>query len=174
MSLQDRIDPKFSPDTLESLTAFDSVQELTSRLENFIESACASVRNSVPDEGADPRIETMKRYIREHCFQDDFSLQMAADHFGLTPSNLSHFFKNGTGIGLSEYVQDLRRREACRLLAETEEPIQEIGRRVGMPNGSSFIRSFRQQTGLTPGQYRAGQKAKNRNPATAHAEPGRS
>ena len=40
------------------------------------------------------------------------------------------------------------------LLAETEEPVQIIGERVGMPNVSSFIRSFKQQTGLTPGQYR--------------------
>ena len=108
----------------------------------------------------DRRIEDMKQYIRANCFRDDFSLQLAADHFGLTPSNLSHYFKNCTGIGLSEYVQDLRLAEACRLLLETEEPIQEIGRRVGMPNGSSFIRSFKQQTGMTPGQYRAGKNKK--------------
>ena len=67
----------------------------------------------------------------------------------------SHYFKNCTGTGLSEYVQEQRRNEACRLLTTTDTPIQEIGRQIGMPNVSSFIRSFRQQTGLTPGQYRA-------------------
>ena len=154
---RDRISPDLSPDRLESLMSFDSVQELTARLEDFVEKACLSARGAEGD-GTDRRMEEMKRYIQENCFRDDFSLQMAADHFGLTPSNLSHYFKSCAGIGLSEYVQDLRRKEACRLLTETDEPIQEIGRRVGMPNGSSFIRFFRQQTGLTPGQYRAGKK----------------
>ena len=97
----------------------------------------------------------MKAYIGENCFDEMFSLQAMAERFSLTPSNLSHYFKNCTGMGLSEYVQEVRRNEACRLLADTDESIQEIGRRVGMPNVSSFIRSFKQQTGLTPGQYRA-------------------
>lgn len=30
-----------------------------------------------------------------------------------------------------------------------------IGEKVGMLNVSSFIRNFKQQTGLTPGQYRS-------------------
>ena len=63
-------------------------------------------------------------------------------------------FKNCTGLGLSEYVQEVRRTEACRLLSQTDTAIQEIGRQVGMVNVSSFIRFFKQQTGLTPGQYR--------------------
>ena len=154
MSMQDRVRPEISSDLLESLISFDSVQELTARLEELVESACAAGRNDGEAE-QDQRIEAMKQYIRENCFNSEFSLQMAADRFGLTPSNLSHYFKNCTGTGLSEYVQELRRNEACRLLVETEESIQEIGRRVGMVNVSSFIRSFKQQTGLTPGQYRA-------------------
>ena len=77
-----------------------------------------------------------------------------ADHFSLTASNLSHYFKNCTGQGILEYVQALRKKEACRLLAETDDPVQIVGAKVGMSNVSSFIRSFKQQTGLTPGQYR--------------------
>ena len=53
-----------------------------------------------------------------------------------------------------EYVQALRKKEAASLLARTDEPVQIVGERVGMPNVSSFIRFFKQQTGVTPGQYR--------------------
>ena len=77
-----------------------------------------------------------------------------ADFFSLTPSNLSHYFKNCTGQGVLEYVQALRKKEAASLLARTDEPVQIVGERVGMPNVSSFIRFFKQQTGVTPGQYR--------------------
>jgi len=41
------------------------------------------------------------------------------------------------------------------LLTQTDLSVQEIGQRVGMLNVSSFIRSFKQQTGMTPGQYRS-------------------
>ena len=77
-----------------------------------------------------------------------------ADRFSLTPSNLSHYFKNCTGQGVLEYVQALRKKEAAALLASTDEPVQIVGERIGMPNVSSFIRFFKQQTGVTPGQYR--------------------
>ena len=142
---------------------FDSVEELTGKLKTLIAGACSAVSDS-GEEKTDKRSENLKQYVRDNCFQSDFSLQMAADHFGLTPSNLSHYFKNCTGVGLSEYVQEVRRTEACRLLSQTDTAIQEIGRQVGMVNVSSFIRFFKQQTGLTPGQYRekhAGHAGKN-------------
>ena len=156
LSMRDRVNPEISSDLiehLESMVSFDSVEELTGKLKTLIAGACSAASDS-GEEKTDQRSETLKQYVRENCFQSDFSLQMAADHFGLTPSNLSHYFKNCTGMGLSEYVQEVRRTEACRLLSETDMAIQEIGRQVGMVNVSSFIRFFKQQTGLTPGQYR--------------------
>ena len=100
------------------------------------------------------RAQDMQDYISENCFDENFSLQAMADRFSLTPSNLSHYFKNCTGQGVLEYVQAQRKKEACRLLSQTDEPVQIVGARVGMPNVSSFIRFFKQQTGITPGQYR--------------------
>ena len=100
------------------------------------------------------RAQDMQAYIAENCFDENFSLQAMADRFSLTPSNLSHYFKNCTGQGVLEYVQALRKKEAAALLAGTDEPVQVVGERIGMPNVSSFIRFFKQQTGVTPGQYR--------------------
>ena len=153
MSMKDRTRTDTSEEMLESLIRFESIQELTARLENYIDETCSSACTLTKEEN-DEREEALRKYVQDNCFSSEFSLQMAADHFGLTPSNFSHYFKNCTGIGLSEYVQELRKKEACRMLSTTDEPIQEIGRKVGMTNVSSFIRSFKQQTGLTPGQYR--------------------
>ena len=88
-----------------------------------------------------------------------------ADRFSLTPSNLSHYFKNCTGQGVLEYVQALRKKEAAALLSGTDEPVQVVGERIGMPNVSSFIRFFKQQTGVTPGQYR--RQARPASPSSA-------
>ena len=145
--------PAVQSEMLEQLISFDTVPELTRLLEQFVEETCASVQ-TMQKNSRDDRMREMKDYIRDNCFDDLFSLQAMADHFGLTPSNLSHYFKNSTGQGILEYVQALRKEEACRLLDHTDEPVQLVGQRVGMPNVSSFIRSFKQQTGMTPGQYR--------------------
>ena len=154
ISIRDRMNSDLPSSAQDSQSDMDSVQELTVRLENLVEQAC-TIAKDADSRASDQRVEAMKQYVRDNCLSSDFSLQLAADHFGLTPSNFSHYFKNTVGVGLSEYVQEIRRMEACRLLAETDEPVQEVGRLVGMPNVSSFIRSFKQQTGLTPGQYRA-------------------
>ena len=145
--------PAVNPEMLEQLISFDTVPELIDLLERFVEDTCASLQSMPPEPGFD-RVQEMKSYIAENCFDELFSLQAMADHFSLTPSNLSHYFKNCTGQNVLEYVQNLRKKEACRLLAESEDPVQIVGEKVGMPNVSSFIRFFKQQTGITPGQYR--------------------
>ena len=154
--------PAYRPEMLEQLISFDTVPELIELLEAFVDDTCASMESLRPDAGYD-RVQEMKSYIEEHCFDEIFSLQALADRFALTPSNLSHYFKNCTGQGVLEYVQALRKKEACRLLLQTDDPVQIVGEKVGMPNVSSFIRFFKQQTGITPGQYRR----QNRSAASA-------
>lgn len=145
--------PAVDPEILEQLISFDTVPELIDLLERFVEDTCTSLRSLPPEPGFD-RVQEMKTYIADNCFDELFSLQAMADHFSLTPSNLSHYFKNCTGQNVLEYVQALRKKESCRLLAESDDPVQIVGEKVGMPNVSSFIRFFKQQTGITPGQYR--------------------
>ena len=144
--------PAVQPEMLEQLISFDTVPELLGMLETFVEETCASMQ--AQPEARENRAQDMQDYIAENCFDENFSLQAMADFFSLTPSNLSHYFKNCTGQGVLEYVQALRKKEAASLLARTDEPVQIVGERVGMPNVSSFIRFFKQQTGVTPGQYR--------------------
>ena len=152
--------PTVQPEMLEQLISFDTVPELVELLEQFVDETCASMKTLQPDSG-DDRLQEMKAYIEENCFDEIFSLQAMADRFSLTPSNLSHYFKSCAGQGVLEYVQAQRKKEACRLLSQTDEPVQIVGARVGMPNVSSFIRFFKQQTGITPGQYRKQTRTSN-------------
>ena len=49
---------------------------------------------------------------------------------------------------------NLRMREACRLLAETDTPIKEIARLLGFEDALYFSRRFRQQVGVAASDYR--------------------
>lgn len=63
-------------------------------------------------------------------------------------------FTNATGLAPIAYVQRLRIEDAKRRLERTEEPVDEIGWKVGYEDGASFRRLFKRTTGLTPGAYR--------------------
>ena len=92
--------------------------------------------------------------IGENFDDCNFSIQDAAERLGLSGSYLSQYFKQQTGYTLTSYVADLRIRKACTLLKTTVMPLQMISESVGYYNQNSFIRRFKQITGMTPGEYR--------------------
>ncbi len=140
-------------DLMERLIGFDTTEELTTLLEELVQQSTQSIQ-ALRQQKTDDRLARIKQYIETAYGDPNFSLYTVADHFGLISSNLSHYFRNATGQSVSDYVQLLRKAEACQLLTETELSIQAIGEKIGMMNVSSFIRNFKQQTGMTPGQYR--------------------
>ena len=86
----------------------------------------------------------------------NFSIQDAAERLGLSASYLSQYFKQQTGDTMTGYVAQLRIRKACTLLETTTMPLQMVSESVGYYNLNSFIRRFKQITGMTPGEYRKG------------------
>ncbi len=157
--------PVLSEKHMEELVAFHTIDELTALLHAVVRDTCTSIQAAQSGSG-DTRAGAMTKFIEEHFQDADFSLQMMADAFQLSQSNLSHFFKSRTGRTIAEYTQDVRFRESCRLLRETDLPIQDVCVQVGMPNLSSFIRRFKQIYGITPGSYR-------NNARNAYAETGK-
>ena len=73
----------------------------------------------------------------------------------LHPSSLGRYFKQTTGMRVTEYVNQVRIGHACRLLAVEEKPIVEICFDCGFQNLSHFNRCFRKLKGMTPTAYRA-------------------
>jgi AraC-like DNA-binding protein len=59
------------------------------------------------------------------------------------------------GQNVSQYINGHRIAEACRLLAETEEPVTAIMFKAGFQTKSNFNREFRRITGTSPSQWRA-------------------
>ncbi len=92
--------------------------------------------------------------IAESYDDCSFSIQDAADKLGMSASYLSQYFKQQTGDTLTGYVADLRIKKACTLLETTTMPLQMVSESVGYYNLNSFIRRFKQITGVTPGEYR--------------------
>ncbi|NUU79595.1 AraC family transcriptional regulator [Paenibacillus xylanilyticus] len=97
--------------------------------------------------------ERIMHWIEDH-YEHEIKLDHMASDIHLSKSYASRIFQQETGSSITDYVTARRLKQAYLLLETTTFPIEEIGRRVGFPNGSYFIQLFRKSAGLTPLQYR--------------------
>lgn len=100
------------------------------------------------------RREDILSAIEENCTDDAFNLQVLSEQFGLSVSYLSKYIKQQTGENFVDYVGKKRIAMAKKLLAESDENIEQVGRNVGYYNALTFRRAFKKYEGITPGAYR--------------------
>ena len=92
-------------------------------------------------------------YLNEH-YAENLSLDKISEHFFISKSNLSHYFKRETGLSPIQYIMQRRIGEAQSLLVETSQPIQEIEFRLGFNDSAHFSKMFKKYVGVTPNEYR--------------------
>ena len=98
--------------------------------------------------------DVAKAFIQSR-FSEDLSLEQIAREVYLSPNYFSSLFTQAEGKTVIEYLHEVRLDEARRLLAETDLPIREVARRVGIPSSSYFCRLFKRVVGQTAKGYRA-------------------
>lgn len=103
--------------------------------------------------GVEDRVNAVLSYIDEHI-SSGISLEEAARVVSMSAPAFSRFFKQAAGISFSDMVRRLRIARACRLLDSTNSDIARIQIECGYTNTSNFNRRFRQETGMTPSEYR--------------------
>lgn len=87
-------------------------------------------------------------------FAKNISVADAAAACSLSESRFIHLFKHEYGTGFSEFLTGLRIDEAKKLLAETDIKIYSIASLCGYSGQCYFGLVFRNQTGMSPLQYR--------------------
>lgn len=84
----------------------------------------------------------------------NISVTMLSDKFHFQEDYFNRFIKGVTGLTYTEYLQNLRLRQAENLLTETDESIEEIVKAVGYKNKGYFYKIFEEQHGQTPAGFR--------------------
>ncbi len=93
--------------------------------------------------------------LSESRFHDpDFSLSAAAEILSYNPKYLSHLFREKTGSGYAAYLRALRIRYAVLLFDHGIESVKNVALLSGFSNPLYFSTVFREETGLTPTEYR--------------------
>ena len=84
----------------------------------------------------------------------DWKANELASEAGLSYSRLRLHFRNSVHETLHQYIQHTRLNLARELLGDRSLRIREIAERLHFSNEYYFSTLFRQQTGLTPSQFR--------------------
>lgn len=99
------------------------------------------------------RLKRLQKFVDENYMHkirlSDFALEE-----GCSMSYLSHFVKDSLSLTFQDYVNTVRFQCACRLIASGDRKMLDVCMESGFSDYRYFTRTFRQQCGMTPEQYR--------------------
>lgn len=95
------------------------------------------------------------QYINEH-YMEPISLNSISENFYISRSYLSKIFKEATTFTLVEYLNNVRIKEAKKLLNKSNLKVTEICEKVGFGSITHFGRIFKEVTGHAPLYYKKG------------------
>jgi YesN/AraC family two-component response regulator len=102
----------------------------------------------------DNLLDKVIEFIRLNYKDNNLSVSMIADEFGVTVPYLSKFFKKKMDKGLLDYIHSLRIEQAKELLKDKSIQIKDIAEQTGYYNAIAFIRVFKKFEGVPPGKFR--------------------
>ncbi len=93
-------------------------------------------------------------HIARH-FHEPISLRQLAQHAHLSPSHLSHLFKQALGVSFKPFLSLVRIKRAAQLLVEKPyQSITETSLEVGFNDLRHFERAFKRLLDVSPRSYR--------------------
>lgn len=91
-------------------------------------------------------------HINRH-FTEEVTLNDIANYVNLSPQHFSKIFKEATGFGYIEWINNLRITKARELMNSTDKTIKEICFLVGYNDPNYFSRIFKKYIGISPTDY---------------------
>lgn len=108
---------------------------------------------STPIDGSDPLIGKINSCV-SMTSGEGAGIASIAKKVGVSASHLRKIFRESYGVSIGSYLHNLQMHRAATWLATSDLPIGEIADRCGYRSQAAFSRSFRQDHGETPRQYR--------------------
>lgn len=121
-----------------------------------IEEALLLCRRGVtfpPLKALDARVMRAVEFVARH-YARPLGVPEMAEAAGLSPSRLSHLFRDEMGMSPREHLERVRLEKARRMLEMTSLPVATIAEAVGFPNPFHFSGRFRALVGTSPTEYR--------------------
>ncbi|MEX1010502.1 MAG: AraC family transcriptional regulator [Balneolaceae bacterium] len=136
---------------------FDQFQEMLSILNELASSQNYEYLSAVstPDpltDNENRRVNDVITYIFSN-YKRDIKLKEVALIANYSPAAFCHFFKQRTRKTFTQFLNEVRVSQACKLLRNTDLNVSQICYDSGFNNVSNFNRQFKKVTGLSPTAY---------------------
>jgi two-component system, response regulator YesN len=99
-------------------------------------------------------VEETQQFIQDHYRDQNLSADSLSERYGYAPYYYSKIFKENAGIGVTDYIRQVRVAQAKTLLSSTSLKAQEIAEHTGFTNIGNFYLVFKKEVGMTPASYR--------------------
>ena len=96
-------------------------------------------------------LRQITEYVQAHLC-GKIRLEDIAQEVYMSPSYVSRFFKQATGMNLSGYIRAQKIEKAKQLLRLY--PVGEVSAQLGYTSVSHFVSIFSEETGLTPYRFK--------------------
>jgi len=98
-------------------------------------------------------MERIMNVVNANISNSDFNIEQLAKEVGLSRTHLFRKLKELTGISASEFIRNIRFKQASLLLKEKRMNISQIAYAVGFSNQTHFSTSFKKFYGVSPSEY---------------------
>lgn len=129
-----------------------SLTALEQSVWNYLTEYMRKLRERRASSSGHPLFE-IERYIQEN-YKSSLTIKEIGKRFYMNPVYLGHAFVKKYGVGIIEYIHDLRISEARKMLLETSATIRSIAEGVGYAHYHHFLREFEKRVMEKPVEYR--------------------
>ena len=138
--------------TLVKMAELEDPRAFQKQLLMLLRPICALISRQKESGNAELKTRIVQ-FLEEHYADPDLLLDTMADHLGMSYPYLSRYYKDQTGVTISEQLARVRIEKFKELAAGGETNIAEMAEQVGYLNLASFNRRFKKQEKITPKQY---------------------
>lgn len=144
-----------------------SVPKLISKsqsLEDFTEFVMTTIEQLkkviAPTKGNNSEVLTLVYQFIQENYNQEINLQVISERYHFSYGYLSTIFTEKYGLSFSKYLKKVRITKAKEYLVHSTLSLSEICYEVGYTELGYFSRVFKEETGITPSQYRKGRLKK--------------
>lgn len=140
----------------------ETVTEQQDAIDGMLDSLCKAQR-ALEDSRNTHLVGSAMAYLEANLDNPALSIDLLADHLGVSAGYLSRTFKEHTETTPMQYLDTLRMKLARLLLRDTKLSIAELLAACGYVDKTNFIRKFRRLYAMTPMGYRASEQSRPTN-----------
>jgi len=106
-------------------------------------------------------LKRVMKAVNRNLGNHDLTIEMLAKEIGISRVHLNRKLKEITNQTSSDFIRNLRLKQAARLLSEKKLTIAEVSDMVGFNNPGNFSTAFKQLFGMTPTEYAQSRQTTN-------------